>query len=73
MENSDQLIEQMKLRNIKPKPGWHFTSKTIFFWLVFLISVVLGAFAFSIINERIRRRSFDVSYIHVCWTILRGL
>ena len=60
MENSDQLIEQMKLRNIKPKPGWHFTSKTIFFWLVFLISVLLGAFAFSIILFSIQQLEFDL-------------
>ena len=60
MENSDQLIEQMKLRNIKPKPGWYFTSKTILFWLVFLISVLLGAFAFSIILFSIQQLEFDL-------------
>lgn len=60
MENSDQLIEKMRLQNIKPKPSWHFTTKTIFFWVVFLISVLLGAFAFSVVLFSIQQIEFDL-------------
>ncbi|MCB2201222.1 hypothetical protein KQH26_00490 [bacterium] len=60
MENSDQLLEKMKLRNIKPKPSWHFTAKAIFFWVVFLISVLLGAFAFSVVLFSIQQIEFDL-------------
>ncbi len=60
MENSDQLIEKMKLQNIKPKPSWHFTAKTIFFWVIFLFSVLLGAFAFSVVLFSIQQIEFDL-------------
>lgn len=60
MENSDQLIEKMKLQNIKPKPGWHYTAKTIFSWFAFITSVLLGAFAFSIVLFSIQQIEFDL-------------
>jgi RNase P/RNase MRP subunit p29 len=60
MENSDELIEKMKLLNIKPKPVWHFTFKTAFYWFLFLVSVILGAFAFSIILFSIQQTDFDL-------------
>jgi len=60
MENSDELIEKMKLLNLKPKPGWHFTLKTTFYWFLFLVSVVLGAFAFAIVLFTIQQIDFDL-------------
>ena len=60
MENRDQLIEKMKQMNIKPKPSWHFTAKGIFFWIVFIVSVILGALAFSIVLFSIQQTDFDL-------------
>lgn len=60
MENSDELIEKMKSLNLKRKPGWHFTLKTAFYWFLFLVSVVLGAFAFAIVLFTIQQIDFDL-------------
>ncbi len=68
MKNSDQLIEKMKLQNIKPKPSWHFTAKGIFFWIVFFVSILLGAFAFSIVLFTIQQIDFDlISHMSHSW------
>lgn len=60
MENSDELIEKMKVRNLKLKPVWHFTLQTAFYWFLFLISVILGALAFSIILYSIQQVDFGL-------------
>ena len=60
MENSEELIEKMKSMNVKPKPTWHFTFKTTFYWFIFFISVALGAFAFSIVLFAIQQIDFDL-------------
>jgi len=75
MKNSDQLIEKMKLQNIKPKPGWHFTSKTILFWFIFICSVLLGALAFSVVLFSIQQIDFDLleHMSHSSFELLIGL
>ena len=50
----------MQRLNLKPKPGWHFTLKTIFYWFLFIVSVILGAFAFSIVLFSIQQLDFDL-------------
>jgi len=60
MENSDELIEKLKQRNLKPKPVWHFSLQTAFYWFLFLMSVILGALAFSIILYSIQQVDFGL-------------
>ncbi len=60
MENSEQLIERMKSLNIQPKPAWHFSLKTAFYWFLFLVSVLFGAFAFAIVLFTIQQIDFDL-------------
>lgn len=60
MENSDELIEKMKSLNITPKPGWYFTLKTGSYWILFLFSVLIGAFAFSVVLFSIQQIDFDL-------------
>lgn len=75
MESSDELIEKMKSLNLKRKPGWHFTVKTAFYWFLFLVSVVLGAFAFAIVLFTIQQIDFDlISHMsHSKFEFLMGL
>lgn len=60
MENSEHFIEKIQDLNLKPKPGWHFTLKSIFYWFVFILSVIFGAFAFSIVLYSIQQMDFDL-------------
>lgn len=60
MENSDELIEKMKSLNLKPKPVWYFTACRSFYWVLFIVSVILGAFAFSVILFSIQQIDFNL-------------
>ena len=60
MENSDELIEKMKSLNLKPKPIWHFTANRAFYWFLFIVSVMLGAFAFSVVLFSIQQLDFNL-------------
>ncbi|OGI25878.1 MAG: hypothetical protein A3J76_05080 [Candidatus Moranbacteria bacterium RBG_13_45_13] len=43
---SDKIIRKIKDEKICPKPRWQFLLKDYFVWLVFLISLIVGAVAF---------------------------
>ncbi len=44
-----KVLEDIKEKNITPTSKFYFVSKTYFFWLLFVSSIIIGAIAFSTI------------------------
>lgn len=60
MEKSKTIVEKIKERNIKQKPKWHFAVSDILVWLIFTLSVFVGAVSFSIILFSIQQTDFSL-------------
>ncbi len=60
MERSRKLIETIKEQDIRPRPRWHFTLKNTVILVGFLVSVLLGALAFSIVLFAIQQTDFNL-------------
>ena len=60
MENFKKIIERIKEENIQPIPKWYFTTKNMFAWLAFAVSIFIGAAAFSVILFSIQQVDFDL-------------
>lgn len=48
---SDKILAEIEKEHIVPTPRWHFLVKNYVFWGLFVISLVLGSLAFSVIME----------------------
>jgi hypothetical protein len=60
MKNSDTLIKNLKSQNTKPIPKWRFTVKDRFISIIFLLSIILGGLAFSVILFAIQQLDFNL-------------
>lgn len=60
MNKSRNLIDIIKKDNVKPIPKWRFTLKSVIIWSGFIISVIFGALAFSVILFAIQQLDFDL-------------
>lgn len=60
MRPSEKLIHTIKEGKIKPLPAWQFRLRNAFYWSTFLLSVFLGAMAFSVILFTIQQADFNV-------------
>jgi len=49
MENSQKLLQRIKTEKIVPKSKSRFIIKNIIFWIIFIISLIIGGLAVSII------------------------
>jgi len=68
MDNSSKLIEAIKEKQIMPIPKWRFILKDTAIWILFFMSVIFGALAFSIILFAIQQADFDlVSQMSGSW------
>jgi hypothetical protein len=72
MDNSTKLIEKIKEEQVKPIPKWQFTFKDTFIWLAFIICVLFGALAFSVILFAIQQSDFDL-FSHMSHSFLELL
>jgi hypothetical protein len=61
MKRSEQLIQTIRERAIKPVPKGYFTLKNALVWGAFAIAVVLGALAFSVILFSIQQTDFNLT------------
>lgn len=61
MDNSTRLIEKIKEQQMKPLPRWRFTIKYTLIWLSFILCVLFGALAFSVILYAIQQLDFDIA------------
>jgi len=57
---SEEVFKKLKEENIKPRPYWHFVMKNYFIWMLFVISIILGSLAFSMILFMIRQLDWDI-------------
>lgn len=45
---SKQVIEEIHVRGVTPRPRWHFLVKRSVFWSLAVLSIVVGAVAFAV-------------------------
>lgn len=60
MDNSKKIIEMIKDQDITPTPKWIYSSKNIALWLGYIVAVILGGLAFSVILFVIQQTDFNV-------------
>jgi heme/copper-type cytochrome/quinol oxidase subunit 2 len=60
MKPSDRLIETIKQQGIQPAPKWRYSLRNALIWGVFLVDILLGALAFSVILFAIQQTDFNV-------------
>ncbi len=60
MKSSEKLIQTIREKDIQPTPKWHFTLKNSLLWLGFLLAVLLGALAFSVVLFAVQQTDFNV-------------
>lgn len=57
---SQKVFGEIKNKNIKPKPKWEFLVKDYFLWFLGIFSLVIGAFAFSVVLYMFENNDWDV-------------
>jgi hypothetical protein len=60
MDNADRLLEKIKGENLHPIARWRFTMKNVFAWMGFILAVLFGALAFSVILFAIQQIDFNI-------------
>lgn len=57
---SDNILNTIKGKNLKPKPRWHFVLRQISIWFATLLSVGIGSITFSVILFRMVNNDWEV-------------
>ena len=60
IKKSQKLLNEITAKQIKPSPRWHFVLQNYIFWSMFLIFIILGSVAFSIILYAATESDFDL-------------
>ena len=60
MDKAKKLIDRIKKEKITPTPKWYFISKNALIWIGFIISVLVGAAAFSVILYAVQQTEFNL-------------
>ncbi len=60
MKNSQKLLEKIQAEKIPQKSHWQFVLKNIFFWAIFIFSIIIGALSFSVILFAFNQTDFDL-------------
>lgn len=60
MKPSEKLLQAIKEQEIKPVPKWRFTLRNSLLIIAFLLAVLLGSLAFSVILFAIQQTDFKV-------------
>lgn len=73
---SKNILGKIKKEKIKPISKWNFIFKKSFVWAMFVVSIILGGFAFGSILTQINATEWDIhrivsdSLIHLLFTTL---
>ncbi len=62
MNTFDKISQQIKDEDIKQTPKWYFIFQNMRIWISFLLSIVVGAIAFSVILYSIQQSDFELLY-----------
>jgi hypothetical protein len=75
MDNSTNLIEKIKEKQIRPLPKLRFTLKDSIIWLTFIFCIFFGALAFSVILFAVQQLDFSliVHMSHSWFELFLGL
>lgn len=60
MDSASKFLERIKKEGIDPTPGWVFKAKNGFIWGGFIVTIFIGASAFSVILYAIQQSDFDL-------------
>jgi heme/copper-type cytochrome/quinol oxidase subunit 2 len=61
MDNADKIIELIREKEMKPIARWRFTIKNSLAWMAFIVALIFGALAFSIILFAIQQMDFNLT------------
>ena len=61
MENANKILDRIRKEEIKPTPRWFLSMKNAAIWLGFLIAVVFGGLAFSVILLAVQQTDFNIT------------
>ena len=56
----DEVFEKIKASHIKPKPRWECLLKNYIFWGLFVLSLIVGALAVSVIIFMVQNDDWDL-------------
>lgn len=60
MKNSQKLLEKIQSEKIPQKSRLQFILKNIFFWVIFIFSIIIGGLSFSVILFAFNQTEFDL-------------
>ena len=72
MGNSDKILEKIKKEELKPIPKKYFLIKNGFLWGLFILGVIIGALAFSVVLFSIQQTDFELA-VHMSHSKLEML
>ena len=68
MDNTTRLLEKIRADHMKPRSRWQFTLWNNITWLIFIICVLFGGLAFSVILFAIQQVDFSIiSHLSHSW------
>jgi hypothetical protein len=75
MDNSTNLIEKIKEKQLKPLPRWLYLFKDTMLWILYILSTIFGSLAFSVILFVIQQVDFNIigHMSHSWFELLLGL
>lgn len=56
----NKVLDEIKNKNITPKPRWQFVGRDLLFWGAFAVSVGVGSVAFGAMLDRITSIDWDI-------------
>ena len=60
IKKSQKLLDKITTEQIKPNPRWYFVLQNYIFWIIFLMFIILGSVAFSIILYATTESDFNL-------------
>lgn len=54
------VLDEIKMKHIEPKPRWHFLLREYIIWLVALVALIIGALAVAVSIYMMRENDWDV-------------
>lgn len=60
MDSSSKLMEKIREQQVKPIPRWRFILKNSITWTLFILALLFGALAFSVILFSIQQLDFNI-------------